>query len=117
LTSEARVNCMCNFLLPSSCKNFSQNGEPSEKLCLFYGRYLKLCFFEDTTRQIDQQLGHKFSLVCAMGNRQMNPRGAAVQGGRHKAARNLSRAGAARVHTRRLARASRVMGWIDLGSG
>jgi hypothetical protein len=74
--------------------------------------------FEDTTRQIDQQrLGHKFSLVCGMGNRQMNPRGAAVQGGRHKVARNLSRAGAARVHTRRLARASRVMGWIDLGSG
>ena len=50
----------------------------------------------------------------AMGNRQMDPRGAAVQGGRHKAARNLSRAGAARVHARRLARASRVMGWIDL---
>jgi hypothetical protein len=74
-------------------------------------------FLEGTTRQTDQQLGHKFSLVCAMGNRQMNPRGAAVQGGRHKAARNLSRAGAARVHTRRLARASRVMGWIDLGSG
>jgi hypothetical protein len=74
--------------------------------------------FEDTTRLIDEQrLGHKFSLVCAMGNRQMNLRGAAVQGGRHKAARNLSRAGAARVHTRRLARASRVMGWIDLGSG
>jgi len=74
-------------------------------------------FFEGTTRQIDQQrLGHKFSLVCAMGNRQMDPRGAAVQGGRHKAARNLSRAGAARVHTRRLARASRLMGWIGLGS-
>ena len=53
----------------------------------------------------------------AMGNRQMDPWGAVVQGGRHKAARNLSRAGAARVHTRRLARASRLMGWIDLGSG
>ena len=75
----------------------------------------QVMFFEGTTRQIDQQrLGHKFSLVCAMGNRQMDPRGAAVQGGRHKAARNLSRAGAARVHARRLARASRVMGWIDL---
>jgi len=75
-------------------------------------------FFEGTTWQIDQQrLGHKFSLVSAMGNRQMDPRGAAVQGGRNKAARNLSRAGAARVHTRRLARASRLMGWIDLGSG
>ena len=32
----------------------------------------------------------------------------------NKAACNLSRAGTARVHTRRLARASRVMGWIDL---
>ena len=55
----------------------------------------------------------------AMGNRQMDPRGAAVQDGRHKAARKLSRAGAARVHTRRLARASRLMGgstW-DLGNG
>jgi hypothetical protein len=75
-------------------------------------------FSEGTTRQIDQQLlGHKFSLVCAMGNRQMDPSGAAVQGGRHKAARNLSRASAARVHTRRLAKASRLMGWIDLGFG
>ena len=75
-------------------------------------------FFEGTTQQIDQQrLGHKFSLVCAMGNRQMDPRGVAVQGGRHKAARNLTRAGAARVHTRRLARASRLMVWIDLGFG
>jgi len=80
-----RVNRMCNFSLPSSCKNFSQNGEPSEKLCLFYGRYLKLCFFfEGTTRQIDQQrLGHNFSLVCAMGNRQMDPRGGC--GARRKA--------------------------------
>jgi hypothetical protein len=75
-------------------------------------------FFEGATRQIDQQrLGHKFSLVCAIGNRQMDPRGAAVQGGGHKAACNLSRAGAARVHTRWLAKASRLMGWIDLGSG
>jgi hypothetical protein len=56
-------------------------------------------FFEGTTRQIDQQrLGHKFSLVCAMGNHQMYPRGAAVQGGEHKAARNLSRAGGESSH-------------------
>jgi hypothetical protein len=38
-------------------------------------------------------------------------------GRRLKAARNLSRAGAARSNTRRLARASRLMGWIDLGNG
>jgi hypothetical protein len=50
-----------------------------------------------------------------MGNRQMNPRGAAVQDRRHKAARNLSRAGAVRVHTRRLARASRSNGMDRLG--
>ena len=27
-------------------KNFSQNGQPSEKLCPFYRRYLKLCSWE-----------------------------------------------------------------------
>jgi hypothetical protein len=26
------------------CKNLSSNGAPSEKLCPFYGRYLKLWF-------------------------------------------------------------------------
>ena len=56
----------------------------------------------------------KTSLVSAIGVRQMDPRRAAMQGEKHKAARNLSRAGTARVHTRRLARASRLIGWIDL---
>ena len=27
-------------------KNFSRNGQPSEKLCPFYRRYLKLCSWE-----------------------------------------------------------------------
>ena len=31
----------------SSCKNFRFFGHPSEKLCPFYGRYLKLCFKND----------------------------------------------------------------------
>ena len=53
-------------------------------------------------------------VTLAIGVRQMDPRRAAVQGEKHKAARNLSRAGAARVHTRRLARANRLMYWIDL---
>ena len=44
----------------------------------------------------------------------MKSRKAAMQGEKNKAVRNLSKAGAARVHARRLARASRVMGWIDL---
>jgi hypothetical protein len=39
---------------------------------------------------------------------------AMVHGDKHKAARNLSRACTAGVHTKRPARASRVMGWIDL---
>ena len=34
-----------------------------------------------------------------------------MQGEKHKVACNLSRVGAARVHTRRLARASRVVWW------
>lgn len=56
----------------------------------------------------------KLASYLQIGVRQMDPRRAAMQGEKHKAARNLSRAGAARVHTRRLARASRLMGWIDL---
>jgi hypothetical protein len=31
----------------SSCKNFTFFGHPSEKLCPFYGRYLKLCLKND----------------------------------------------------------------------
>src|SRR5688572_28019485 len=31
----------------SSCKNFRFFGHPSEKLCPFYGRYLKLCVKND----------------------------------------------------------------------
>jgi hypothetical protein len=31
-----------NVFLPSSYKKLSKNGAPSEKLCLFYERYLNL---------------------------------------------------------------------------
>ena len=50
-----------------------------------------------------------FPGICSDRMRKMNTRGAAMQGDEHKAARNLSRACTARVHARRLARASRVV--------
>jgi hypothetical protein len=34
--------CLPNVFLPSSYKKLSKNGAPSEKLCLFYERYLNL---------------------------------------------------------------------------
>jgi hypothetical protein len=55
---------MYNFSLPNSCKNFSQIGEPSEKLCLFYGRYLELWFPKGTTKQEGRrQLGQSFPFL------------------------------------------------------
>lgn len=102
----------------SCCKNLSQNGAPSEKLCPFYWRYLKLWFWRGTNRQIARRrLGQDFPGICSDRMRKMNTRGAAMQGDEHKAARNLSRACTARVHARRLARASRVVWWHDLWSG
>ena len=63
------------------------------------------------------QLGQSIPGICSNRYRQMKSRKVTMQGEKNKAVCNLSRAGATRVHTRRLARASRVMGWIDLGSG
>ena len=60
------------------------------------------------------QLGQSIPGICSNSYRQMKSRKAAMQGEQHKAACNLSRAGAAGSHTRRLARASWVMGWINL---
>ena len=60
------------------------------------------------------QLGQSIPGICSNRYRQMKSRKDAMQGEKNKAVCNLSRAGAARVHARRLVRASRVMGWIDL---
>ena len=61
------------------------------------------------------QLGQSIPGICSNRYRQMKSRKAAMQGGKkNKAVCNLSRAGVVRVHARRLARASRVKGWIDL---
>ena len=43
----------------SSCKNFRFFGHPSEKLCPFYGRYLKLCSKNDR----DEKQPYPFSFV------------------------------------------------------
>ena len=53
------------------------------------------------------QLGQNIPSICSNRYRQMKSRKAAMQGEKkNKAVCNLSRAGAARVHARRLARAS-----------
>ena len=58
------VNRMCTFSLSFCCKKFSSIGTPSEKLCLFYGRYLELWFPKGTTRQEGRrQLGQSFPFL------------------------------------------------------
>ena len=49
---------------PFYCKKLSQNRAPSEKLCPFYRRYLKLWFSESTTWQIGwRRLGQSFHIL------------------------------------------------------
>ena len=52
------------------------------------------------------QLGQSISGICSNRYHQVKSRKAAMQGEKNKAVCNLSRAGAARVHARRVARAS-----------
>ena len=55
---------MCKILSPFCCKKLSQNGAPSEKLCPFCRRYLKLWFSKSTTWQIGwQRLGRSFPIL------------------------------------------------------
>ena len=57
-------NLMCKISSPFCCKQLSQNGAPSEKLCPFYRRYLKLWFSESTTWQIGwRRLGQSFPIL------------------------------------------------------
>ena len=52
---------ICKILSPFYNKKLSQNGALSEKLCLFYRRYLRLWFWESTTWQIGRRwLGQSF---------------------------------------------------------
>jgi len=62
------------------------------------------------------QLEQSIPSICSNRYRQMKSRKAAMQGGKNKAVCNLSRAGAARVHARRLARASRVIKREETGA-
>ena len=55
---------MCKISSPFCCKKLSQNGAPSEKLCPFYRRNLKLWFSDSTTWQIGwRRLGQSFPIL------------------------------------------------------
>ena len=59
-----RLYRMCKKISPFYCKKLSQNRAPSEKLCPFYRRYLKLWFSESTTWQIGwRRLGQSFPIL------------------------------------------------------
>ena len=60
------------------------------------------------------QLGQSIPGMCSNRSRQMKLRRAAMQGEITRGLATYLRAGVARVHARRLARASRVKGCIDL---
>ena len=73
------------------------------------------CFTEGTSSYGLLRLNSADRAAATRVNARWRRKGCGA-GRRLKAARNLSRASAARIHTRRLARASRLMGWIDLWS-
>ena len=59
-----RFYLMCKISSPFCCKKLSQNGAPSEKLCPFYRRNLKLWFSDSTTWQIGcRRLGQSFPIL------------------------------------------------------
>jgi len=129
-----RFHHMCIMLSSFCCKKLSQNGAPSEKVMPVLPKVTLVTRFQwhnsadwpaavrakhpypQHTKRSSKasQLGQSIPGICSNRYRQMKSRKDAMQGEKNKAVCNLSRAGAARVHARRLTRVSRVMGWIDL---
>ena len=123
---------MCKILSPFCCKKLSQNGAPNEKFIPVLPKVNQVMVLRGTNWQKGRRrLGQSLPILqcrttaeqsfsaseqprakrpwCMhLGYHQMKSRRAAMQGCKHKAACNLSRAYAARVYTRRIARASQV---------